>query len=73
MAEENEDMMSGMAGGMKGMIILVLIVGIMGMYAPPTPTIYTCSLCGAEFGSLVDLQTHFDTAHLGEPIDIVWE
>jgi len=73
MAEENESMMGGMAGGMMGIIMIVMVVGLLGSFTPPTPTVYTCSLCGAEFGSLAELQAHFDTAHPGEPIDIIWE
>jgi len=59
-----------MMGCMAGIIGVVMAVGVINMYAP---TVYTCPLCGAQFSSLADLQTHFDSEHPGEPIDIIWE
>ena len=59
-----------MMGCMAGIIGVVMAVGVINMYAP---TVYTCPLCGATFNSLDGLQTHFDSEHPGEPIDIIWE
>lgn len=72
MAEE-DTMMSGIGSVMPVMIMLVLMVSIMGMFTPTAPTVYTCSICGATFSSLAELQTHFDTEHPGTPIDIEWQ
>jgi len=65
-----DKVMAGIMGGMAGMIAVVACVSIVQAAAPP---VYTCPLCGATFNSLDGLQTHFDSEHPGEPIDIIWE
>jgi len=69
MAAEDK-VMAGIMGGMAGLIAVVACTSLVQAAAPP---VYTCPLCGATFGSLADLQEHFDSAHPGEPIDIIWE
>lgn len=57
-------------GCLGAMIGLTMAVGIIGMYAP---TVYTCPICGATFSSIPELETHFESEHPSEPIDIIWE
>ena len=72
MLEEVEmgKMMPAVIGGIAGLIAVVACASLVQAAAPP---VYTCPLCGATFGSLADLQSHFDNEHPGEPIDIIWE
>jgi hypothetical protein len=37
------------------------------------PEKYICPICGDEFDTYEELKQHFDTAHAGEPIEIVWD
>lgn len=62
-----EKMMMGVMGAMIG---LAVAVGVINMYKP---TVYTCPICGATFSSMADLETHFESEHPSEPIDIIWE
>lgn len=65
-----DKMMAAVMGGMTAMIAVVACASIVQAAAP---TVYTCPICGATFGSMADLETHFTSEHPSEPIDIIWE
>lgn len=60
----------------KGAVILGgLAVGGLLVFAltrKAKAAVYRCPVCGEEFSSLEELQSHFTTAHPREPIPIEW-
>ncbi|MBA7706848.1 hypothetical protein ES703_115705 [subsurface metagenome] len=59
------------AGGLG--LGLVAVVGIAALAMAAPPEVYTCPVCGAEFGTLEELQYHFTTSHPREEIPIEWQ
>lgn len=52
------------------------LVGVLGLVAlawAAPPGVYTCPVCGTEFGTIEELQYHYHTTHPSEPIPIEWE
>ena len=50
---------------------LALAVATAAWAAPPK--VYTCPVCGNEFGTIEDVQYHFTTTHPREEIPIEWQ
>lgn len=67
----NNDVMKGMVP----LIGVVMIAGILQMLfpAPVAPTVYTCPVCGEQFATLAELETHLAAAHPAILIDITWQ
>ena len=54
-------------------LALAAVVGIAAMAMAKPPEVYTCPVCGDEFGTLEDLEYHFTTSHPREEIPIEWQ
>jgi len=69
---EEDKMMSAVATGIMGFAGVMIGLG-MAMAFMPTQTVYACPICGAQFTSIADLESHFASEHPAESIDIIWE
>ncbi|MBA7465010.1 hypothetical protein ES707_00171 [subsurface metagenome] len=52
---------------------LAAAVGIAALARAAPPEVYTCPVCGDEFGTLEELQYHFTASHPREEIPIEWQ
>jgi hypothetical protein len=61
-----------------GKVVLGVVVAIGAFFgirhlAGAAPGKFVCPICGDQFDTYEELKEHFDTAHKGEPIDIIWD
>ena len=69
---QEEVMMESMVMGIGAFAAMMVGLGVVMAYTP-TVTYYTCPICDAQFTSMADLESHFESEHPSEPIDIIWE
>lgn len=71
MAEERISPAVVIGGGLLLGLGAAVAVAAIALAAPPE--VYPCPVCGAEFGTLEELQYHFTTSHPREEIPIEWQ
>jgi len=70
--KEEDKIVSAVGAGVMGFAGVMIGLGLL-MASMPQVTYYTCPICGAQFTSETELESHFVSEHPTEPIDILWE